>query len=476
MLSCAILERIEAILRSRVPRRDRDNFRLCDYFDLIGGTSTGAILASCLAIGMKATEVTAFFSSLCPFIFEDDHAASHSGHSFNIEALNEELGAAFVERNIHGELTGIPIRLGSSSLRTGLAIFAKRIDTGEACTITNNPEWAYFDQASARKHGMLEEVAFTNNSLVLADLLLATSASPNLFEDVHGSRALTNHIPGQHPVAGLGDAVFVDGMVSSRAMPGLALMMMTSHPLFGFKWASGEDNLLMTSVGAGWWRSRVTPQITNLAPYTGTQLAQYQAELSLQTVIQDTVRDNIALMQALSTPPSSPRKRWRVDDELIGMEDAMLGTEPLLRFRRMDVALEDLALRKLMGNQFYEVRPTGQYPVQCSARDIETGQAWGEPPLVAKLRRLACGDPNLLELLHEIGTRYGDRMIDSRDFPRSFDLHQDNALSTDSGQRRRIVPDKPLSHPALTGGMNFDKQGSTFRNGSDTGASDNKWF
>lgn len=46
MLSVEVLARIEQILRDA---HDDQQLKLCDYFDYIAGTSTGAIIAAALA-------------------------------------------------------------------------------------------------------------------------------------------------------------------------------------------------------------------------------------------------------------------------------------------------------------------------------------------------------------------------------------------------------------------------------------------
>jgi patatin-like phospholipase/acyl hydrolase len=61
ILTLEYLGVIETILRKR---SGRDDFRLCDYFDLIGGTSTGSIIAAGLACGMLVDQLKQLYRDL----------------------------------------------------------------------------------------------------------------------------------------------------------------------------------------------------------------------------------------------------------------------------------------------------------------------------------------------------------------------------------------------------------------------------
>jgi patatin-like phospholipase/acyl hydrolase len=66
------LLRIENILSERYGG-DPD-FRLCDYFDLIGGTSTGSVIAAGLALGYSAREVIDVYRALAERVFREGSA------------------------------------------------------------------------------------------------------------------------------------------------------------------------------------------------------------------------------------------------------------------------------------------------------------------------------------------------------------------------------------------------------------------
>src|SRR5690606_26533575 len=58
IITLEVLAEIENQLRQRYRR---DDFVLADYFDYVAGTSTGAIIATCVALGMPVAEIRRFY-------------------------------------------------------------------------------------------------------------------------------------------------------------------------------------------------------------------------------------------------------------------------------------------------------------------------------------------------------------------------------------------------------------------------------
>jgi hypothetical protein len=133
IIEIAFLERIESLLASRTT--NPGEFRLCHYFDLIGGTSTGAIIATALALGMTATEVKALYFRLAQKIFRKPwFGIPGFAPRFHARGLGKVLLEVLGERPLESE-----------DLKTGLAIIAKRLDTGSPWVLTNNPRSKFWN-------------------------------------------------------------------------------------------------------------------------------------------------------------------------------------------------------------------------------------------------------------------------------------------------------------------------------------------
>ncbi len=157
-VSIAFLERLEELLKEKAGRP----VRLCDYFDLIGGTSTGAIIATALSLGYTAAEIRQFYERLAPRVF--------------YKPFYRLIGwqAKFDSRRLLQELTEIlgPRLLDSEDLQTGLGILLKRMDTGSSWTILNNPRSQYWDTP--------KDKGFSGNRYMpLVNLVRASAAAPH---------------------------------------------------------------------------------------------------------------------------------------------------------------------------------------------------------------------------------------------------------------------------------------------------------
>jgi uncharacterized protein len=469
ILACGILKRIETLLAARLPLAQRDSFRLHHYYDLIGGTSTGSILAAGLCIGLKVDDLKKLYLSMCPRIFLDRKVAGVQKPRFDAAALADELDRVLREENgvalpmplknpprngkpLPSERPkGKPITLGSDALQTGFAVFAKRIDTGGAWALTNNSNWIYYDQAAAKRQNHPQgKDFFPNKDYPLGRLVQASAAAPTYFESVGlgVNPAATADGAGAVRVPGLGSSsgVFVDGGLSGRNTPALQMLFMVTHPAYGFNWPTGEDQLMITSVGTGWWRPRVTDPIVALRPLSGQAKTAFQAIECLQTMIHDSSLHALTMLQSMSRHPLDPKKRWRIDGEIGDLSGYLLTPNPLIRFRRMDVRLDKNNLKELFGHPLEQEiqRMEGENISFLNTKaNVVAADAWGETAAVMRLRELAEADRNVLLMLHHIGQHYANHNIDDDDFPSEFNPKPDELRGApDVG-----VVDPPRSEP-----------------------------
>ena len=93
VLTMEILVEMEDQLREALGRGA--DFRLCDFFDYIGGTSTGGIIAAGLARGMSAQELLDFYVRIGPTMFEKTWLLRRIKNYYESEPLAEQLRSVF---------------------------------------------------------------------------------------------------------------------------------------------------------------------------------------------------------------------------------------------------------------------------------------------------------------------------------------------------------------------------------------------
>jgi uncharacterized protein len=311
VISVAFLERIEAILSADAG----NDIRLSDHFDLIGGTSTGAIIAGALALGKTTGELKDIYHRLAPLAFRrSKFRIPFLQPKFDVTALRREIAA------IVGDQT-----LDSSELRTGFGIVAKRVDTASLWIVANNPRAPYWD--TPREGNFIG-----NRNYLLTNLLRASTAAPTYFEP--------ESIPILEKVQGL----FIDGGVSPHNNPALALFMMTRLKPYGLCWETGLDKLTIVSVGTGGYRQRLDR--ASLGRMQNLTLALH----ALRTVMDDSQGLILALMQWFGQSPTP----WLVNSEIQDLLQDVFPAGPLFRFLRYDVRLEADWLERQLGIKLSE--------------------------------------------------------------------------------------------------------------------------
>lgn len=341
-LTLGFLEKIEQILRDRYQNPE---LKLCDYFDLIGGTSTGAIIASGLAIGMEAAEIKQIYLDIGGKVFGKRNWNPFQA-LFDSRPLQEELAKVFGDRTI-----------GDNSIKTGLCVIAKRADTGSTWPIINHPHGKYYQH---------------NSPILLREAVRASTAAPTYFV-------------AEKLDIGYGESgSFVDGAVSMANNPALLLFLVATLKGFPFRWQTGENRLLLVSVGTGVWHRNDT-----MRKWTESMAWDWATQVPLM-LMDDANWQNQLLLQYLSKSQTP----WEIDKEVGNLAEDVLTSEPALSYLRYDVWLEENSLNAL-------------------------GLANLRPKL-GSLREISAAE-NRYDLA-AIGERAAEQQVQEKHFPKAFDL------------------------------------------------------
>ena len=307
VISIAFLERIEAIITGKAGAP----VRLADRFDLIGGTSTGAIIATALSLGLSASDVKAMYFELAPRVFRRSR--------FRLMLVQTRFDAAALRREIE-KVVG-DRRLDTPDLRTSLAIVAKRLDTGGAWIVSNNPRSKYWETDATGSH-------IGNRHFPLVDLVRASTAAPYFFEPQEIAI-----VPGQAP------GLFVDGGITPHNNPALALLQLATIPAYGYGWPAGADRLRIISVGTGAQRDRMDLDTARRAPAAQLGIA------ALASMVTDSSNQVLTMLHMLGRTHTA----WPLNSEVGDLAGFTLAPEPLFSFERYDVRLEREWLKRELG-------------------------------------------------------------------------------------------------------------------------------
>jgi patatin-like phospholipase/acyl hydrolase len=216
IMTVEILAEIESQLRQKLGRGE--DFVLADYFDFVSGTSTGAIIAACISLGMKVSDIRDFYISSGEEMFDKAFLLNRFRHKYEDEKLAAKMQAVFGKDTI----------LGSDKLKTVLMMVMRNASTDSPWPISNNP-FAKYNQATRDD---------CNLDIPLWQLVRASTAAPVYF-------------PPEVVKVGKHEFVFVDGGITTYNNPAFQSFLMATVAPYKMNWPAGEDKMLVVSIGTG---------------------------------------------------------------------------------------------------------------------------------------------------------------------------------------------------------------------------------
>jgi patatin-like phospholipase/acyl hydrolase len=226
VMTLEVLAKIESGLQEQLGRDD--DFVLADYFDYVAGTSTGAIIATCLSLGMRVADIRSFYIESGPAMFDKTNLIRRY---FRNKFHDQKLAAKL--QDVIAQKTGEPMAtLGSPALRTYLMLVLRNATTDSPWPVSNNPEATYNDR----------ERPDCNLDLPLWQLVRASTAAPTYFPP-----EVITFNAGEEAY----EFIFVDGGVTMYNNPAFQLFLMATVKPYKLGWPTGEDQMLLVSIGTG---------------------------------------------------------------------------------------------------------------------------------------------------------------------------------------------------------------------------------
>jgi hypothetical protein len=376
-------------------------FRLADWFDLVGGTSTGSLIAGAIALGFNTQDVKKFYIERAPYVFQRPFWRIPGLQAkFDARALQQEIDTIVGARS-----------LDSEDLITGLSVVSKRMDTGSPWILTNNPRSPYWETKAPTKD---DPGHIGNRHYKLATVVRASTAAPHFFDPeivqiiAEEEKKAAAHAAGPEDrdwldrfndslgrfprltmlltkiralrVAGAQGpspkthGLFVDGGVTPFNNPSFALLMQALVKPYGMCWPLGADNFTFVSIGTGSYRAKLS--FTELGFAGPLKLALH----SLLSMMGDTQTLALAQMQWLGDCPDP----WPINSEIGTLAGELPPESRWFRFMRYDVQLEQPWIAANLGKTLSE-------------------------EAVASYRNM--DDPSIIQTIYELALEAADRQV-----------------------------------------------------------------
>ena len=223
VFSLEILLKMQTLLREHYRE---PGMVLADHFDLFAGTSTGAIIATCLCWGMPVETILDLYVKFGKTMFTP--VPWYKPYKkFLISRYEAKPLSNFLERLFSEDEEGeIPALLDSARLKKGLLVVVRNHTTGSAWPLTNNPGAIYNDPSKED----------CNMKIPLWKVVRASTAAPVYFDPEEIDLGGQPHI-------------FVDGSITPYNNPALIAAQSAVLPCYNLNWDPGPENIRIISVG-----------------------------------------------------------------------------------------------------------------------------------------------------------------------------------------------------------------------------------
>lgn len=223
MITVEVLAKIENLLREKLD--GDDDFVLADYFDFVTGTSTGAIIAACISLGMSIDEIRKFYLESGEEMFDKASLLRRFRYKYEDDKLAEML------QNVLGDRLGPDETLGSPNISTLLMMVMRNATTDSPWPVSNNP-FAKYNQRNRDD---------CNLNIPLWQLIRASTAAPVYFPP-----EVVKVGPNKDK-----EFIFVDGGITTYNNPAFQAFLMATVGSYKLQWPVGEDKMLLVSIGTG---------------------------------------------------------------------------------------------------------------------------------------------------------------------------------------------------------------------------------